>query len=430
MYLTLLLLLSQGILVRAAEQQVQALEATVAHRDARIKSLEAVRLTKDQVEKLKEMKLNAKRHEAENRTLTARLTDMRQQLAAATAAANKHRSSSSSSAKEELNNSSSSSSAAVKHEAASASDNNSAAAAVAEQAERLAQLEEVKDMLSDKLRKYVAHCKKLEGERGSIKAALEHAGVDCSHYDNLADGVSALADPQTTGSFIGSNATASSNNNNTSSSSAQQQLAAAAEQRVAQLETRLRDGMASYAELERAEAAARAAHEAVHQQLAAERTAAAAASGELRALREGARDAEERSRQLTFLEAENLQLMLEIKDVRKQCAALKAEVDALRTAAAAAAAVASPAPVAASATTSGKALAALPVNSAGVSEQSADASVSKAASGGVTGAGNVSGVFDKENGTSATAAVSKRGKARALIEQPVEDCPEGECKQS
>jgi chromosome segregation ATPase len=412
--------------VRAAEQQVQALEATVAQRDARIKSLEAVRLTKDQVEKLKEMKLNAKRHEAENRTLTARLTDMRQQLAAATAAANKHRSSSSSSVKEELN--SSSSSAGVKQEAASASDNTAAAAAaVAEQAERLAQLEEVKDMLSDKLRKYVAHCKKLEGERGSIKAALEHAGVDCSHYDNLADGVSALADPQTIGSFIGS--TATGNTNNTSS----QQLAAA-EQRVAQLETRLRDGMASYAELERAEAAARAAHEAVQQQLAAERTAAAAASGELRALREGARDAEERSRQLTFLEAENLQLMLEIKDVRKQCAALKAEVDALRTAAAAAAAVESPV-AATSAGSSGKALAALPVNNAGVSEQSGDASVvSKAtATGGVTGAatsGNVSGVFDKENNTSGTAAVSKRGKARALIEQPVEDCPEGECKQS
>jgi myosin heavy subunit len=417
--------------VRAAEQQVQALEATVAQRDARIKSLEAVRLTKDQVEKLKEMKLNAKRHEAENRTLTARLTDMRQQLAAATAAANKHRSSNSSSVKEELNSSSSSSGVAKPEAAsASASDNSAAAAAVAEQAERLAQLEEVKDMLSDKLRKYVAHCKKLEGERGSIKAALEHAGVDCSHYDNLADGVSALADPQTTGSFIGST-TATSNSN--TSSSAQQQLAAA-EQRVAQLETRLRDGMASYAELERAEAAARAAHEAVQQQLAAERTAAAAASGELRALREGARDAEERSRQLTFLEAENLQLMLEIKDVRKQCVALKAEVDALRTAAAAAAAVESPT-AATSAGSSGKALAALPVNSAVVSEQSADAPlVSKAtATGGVTGdatSGNVSGVFDKENNTSATAAVSKRGKARALIEQPVEDCPEGECKQS
>jgi chromosome segregation ATPase len=430
------LLQQQGILVRAAEQQVQALEATVAQRDARIKSLEAVRLTKDQVEKLKEMKANAKRHEAENRTLTARLTDMRQQLAAATAAANKHRSSSSSSVKEELN-SSSSSSAGVKQEASAASDNNSAAAAVAaEQAERLAQLEEVKDMLSDKLRKYVAHCKKLEGERGSIKAALEHAGVDCSHYDNLADGVSALADPQTTGSLIGSAAAASNNNNNTSSE--QQQQLAAAEQRVAQLETRLRDGMTSYAELERAEAAARAAHDAVQQQLAAERTAAAAASGELRALREGARDAEERSRQLTFLEAENLQLMLEIKDVRKQCAALKAEVDALRTAAAAAAAVASPPAATSASASSGKALASLPVNSAGAVEQSADASVvSKATANSATtaasGAGNVSGVFDKENSantSSAAAAVSKRGKARALIEQPVEDCPEGDCKQS
>ncbi len=238
-----------GVTDSGTANRISELENEVTAKAARIKKLEEVRLTKDQVKKLKEMKENSRRNEYENKELTKEIADLRRRAMMSASAGGDGK-----------------------------STLETATACIAE-------LEEARDALAEKLRKYVSHCRKLEEERESSKATLENAGIDCSAFDNVADGITVLRDR-----IDKSNSNELSDANNY----------------AAELQDQLQEGLISYHNLEKEAAQLRET---------------------LDGLKVGEAN-EESSRQIHFLEGENLQLILEIKDIKKQMAQHKAELKA------------------------------------------------------------------------------------------------------
>ncbi len=238
-----------GVTDDSTANRISELENEVSAKAARIKKLEEVRLTKDQVKKLKEMKENSRRNEYENKELKKEVTDLRRRAMVSVSANGDEKSA---------------------LETATAS---------------IAELEEARDALAEKLGKYVSHCRKLEEERESLKETLENAGIDCGAFDNVADGIRVLRDRIDKSN---SNELLEANNY------------------VAELQDQMQEGLINYHNLEKEAAQLRET---------------------LNDLKVGESN-EESSRQIHFLESENLQLMLEIKDLKKQMAQYKAELKA------------------------------------------------------------------------------------------------------
>ncbi len=229
--------------------RISELENEVVAKAARIKKLEEVRLTKDQVKKLKDMKEKSRRNEYDNKELTKEVADLRRRVMI------------------------------------SASAGGGGKGALDTENARISELEEARDALAEKLRKYVSHCRRLEEERESSKATLENAGIDCSTFDNVTDGITVLRERIDNSNF---NELLESKND------------------AAELQDQLQEGLISYRNLEKEAAQLRET---------------------LDGLKVGEAN-EECSRQIHFLEGENLQLMLEIKDLKKQMAQHKAELEA------------------------------------------------------------------------------------------------------
>jgi chromosome segregation ATPase len=315
--------------VELLTEKIAILEADQEVKSERIKKLEEVRLTKEQVEKLNKMKETSKRNERQNRELSAEVTKLRQQLANGI--------------------------------------NKDAAA-------QLAELETIKESLSEKLRKYASHCQKLEGERGSLMAALQQAGVDIDASDDIAEAVYTLIEQRSVHS-------------------------PSSDDEAAALRKQLSDGMTRYYQLEND-----------FKRVQAELDKVVGERGE---------EEEEQTRQVRFLEGENLQLMLEIKEVKKQATQLRAELEALNS-------------------KHGEEASMTPSKlSSSTSRRQSSARVPRSASKSSTG----NPCIEKENMVNMSAATSaaisaakpgvvKKSRARALIEQGPEDESAGECKQS
>ncbi len=324
-----------GVTDSDTANRISELENEVATKAARIKKLEEVRLTKDQVKKLKEMKENSRRNEYENKELTKEVADLRRRVMM------------------------------------SANAGGDGKSALETATICIAELEEARDALAEKLRKYVSHCRKLEEERESSKATLENTGIDCSIFDNVADGITVLRDRIDKSN---SNELLEANNY------------------AAELQDQLQEGLISYHNLEREAAQLRET---------------------LDGLKVG-EATEESSRQIHFLEGENLQLMLEIKDLKKQMAQHKAELKAFHK-----------------------------EQQNNNSERPVD-DPPESATGGDSNNSTKNGSKDSLNlpdadqenhinmsngGKVKAPSVTRRSRAMALIQQPVED-DTGDCKQS
>ncbi len=316
--------------------RISELEDDVAAKSTRIKKLEEVRLTKDQVKKLKEMKENSRRNEYENKELTKEVADLRRKVMV-------------------------SAGAGVGGDGKSALGTANAC---------IAELEEARDALAEKLRKYVSHCRKLEEERESSKATLENAGIDCSAFDNVADGITVLRERMD-----------NSNSNELLE----------AKNYAAELQDQLQEGLISYHDLEKEAARLRET---------------------LDGLKVGEAN-EERSRQIHFLEGENLQLMLEIKDLKKQMVQHKAELEAFHKM--------------------------QQRNSSGQPDDSPESATSDGANSTKNGykellhfpdANQENRINMSNGGQIKGPSVTRRSRAMALIQQPVEDQDTGDCKQS
>ncbi len=328
-----------GAMDSSTVTRISELEDEVMAKTARIKKLEEVRLTKDQVKKLRDMKENMRRNEYENKELKKEVADLRRRVRAS---------------------------------AASTGGGDEGAPDTA--SARISELEEARDALAEKLRKYVSHCRRLEEERDSSKATLENAGIDCSTFDNVADGITVLRE-RTDNSNLNEELLESKNY-------------------AAELQDQLQEGLMSYRNLEKEAAQLRET---------------------LDVMKVGEAN-EERSRQIHFLEGENLQLMLEIKDLKKQMAQHKAELEAFHK------------EQQHNSNNSGRPN--LPELA------SADDNSSSATKNGGKESLNFPDV-DQENCINASSggkvkapSVTRRSRVMALIQQPVEEDDTGDCKQS
>lgn len=217
--------------VAALSKQIEEGQEVVDQKNARIKRLEEVRLTKDQVDKLQAMKISARNTAAENKALKQRL------------------------------------SAVEAHGSASGSGTINEAQAAAD-AERIAELEGAKGSLLEKLRQYGKRVHELEKERVRVRAALEQTGVSAREGRDLGDAVLEVAerslgpDESMTGSFsAGSGAAAAA-----AVASSERYIAELEEARMAlqreeadraALQEQMRAGVIKYRALEEKEAEVR-----------------------------------------------------------------------------------------------------------------------------------------------------------------------------
>jgi chromosome segregation ATPase len=273
-------------------EKVKKLEDELESKEARIKKLEAVRLTKEQCAALKKMKEERLQYMSEVKALKSQNESLKKSIAAG-------------------------SQDFSVHEANSA---------------EIRALKDANETLSEKLRKYAAHCQRLEGEKVAAAASLQSS--EC------ADAVSLLA----AGDFSGSIA-------------AMCERLGAAEEECAALASAETRANAYLTQLDRAkEEGARLEQD---KAVALERVARLMKLEQERA--EQLNDAEDRvatllqekqellaknnsavsknvevesekARQVRFLEQENLQLMMEAKNVKKKLQTVQAEFDAFRMA--------------------------------------------------------------------------------------------------
>lgn len=156
--------------VTALRQQVEEAVDIIEKKDARIKRLEEVRLTNDQVEKLRTMKMNGIAAAAENKELKRRLAEL--ERATKTGGGGGGGSGEGSGGDASL----------------------AASEAVAAAEARISELMGVKEALLKKVREYGTHLAETERERELVRAAVEEVGISAPKGRDLSEAVLELAE--------------------------------------------------------------------------------------------------------------------------------------------------------------------------------------------------------------------------------------------
>lgn len=269
--------------VAALTQRVEQNAAVIAQKDARIKRLEEVRLTTDQVEKLRVMKMGGIAAAAENKELKKRLAAL------------------------EGGGSSGGAGTTAGADSASASAAAAAAAAAAAGAEeRVAELLGVKEALLKKVREYGTRIHEIEKERARVRAAVEEAGVSAPKGRDLSEAVLEVVERAAGGdmSFM-SNATdgdgaavtaalAAAERHRSELQEARETLRRAETERLT-LQEQMRAGVAKFRALEAQEVAGR---ERLEEQMARNETI----EQEAKALKEAIDKEKDHARNVKFLE--------------------------------------------------------------------------------------------------------------------------------
>lgn len=142
--------------VPALKRKIREFEELIEQKNARIARLESVRLTKDQVEKLSAMKINARQATAENKKLKQRLAELEQRIG-------------------DIGTSS-----------------RDAALVVANK--RVEELQGVKSSLMERCQQYGERIYELERQQMRVRAAVEKAGVVAPDGCDLSDAVLEVAE--------------------------------------------------------------------------------------------------------------------------------------------------------------------------------------------------------------------------------------------
>lgn len=171
--------------VAALRRQLEEAVSVIEKKDARIKRLEEVRLTTDQVEKLRAMKMNGIAAAAENKELKKRLAALERGSKNSSDGGGRSWSGSASGNTEGDDSSASSEAAAA------------AAAAAAGAEARVSELLGVKEALLKKVREYGTRLAETEKERELVRVALEEAGIPAPKGRDLSEAVLELAEKAT-----------------------------------------------------------------------------------------------------------------------------------------------------------------------------------------------------------------------------------------
>jgi len=282
----------------AQQTEVTRLQAESRAKDERIKKLDAVKLTTDQVEKLRKIKAEHVQFSAANKTLRQELEALRQQ-----------------------------------QQARAAASSSSAAQALEAQSQTIAELMVTRDGLQEKLQGSMAACRKFELERLSVREALQELPPFENEEEGGREGLGFEGEvPEDLGVAVGV-------------------VLEKMRVRLCERERASGDRALLLREVETL-AAEKEALKARLEDLEAGVDGAQEVEGELREkyagaclkikgleeemervrgqVREGAMDrqvaAEEAGRNIRFLEKENLELMMEIKKVKEQASRLQAEL--------------------------------------------------------------------------------------------------------
>lgn len=140
--------------ILALKRKIRDFEELIEQKNARITRLESVRLTKDQVEKLSTMKLNARQATAENKKLKQRLAELERRM--------------------------------------SESSDQDSALVVANK--RVEELQGVKSSLMERCQQYGERIYELERQQMRVRAAVEKAGVVAPEGCDLSDAVLEVAE--------------------------------------------------------------------------------------------------------------------------------------------------------------------------------------------------------------------------------------------
>jgi chromosome segregation ATPase len=275
--------------VEKLRKKIDELTKEIASKDLRIKKLDSVKLTKEQCNALKKMKIEREEFQQEAKDYRSKLRQAEKEIAMLKATSN-------------------------------------VATAGGFNGDEVASLTFAKDALETKLRKYAAHCQRLESDKATIVDALKSCDRHTIVDGDLAGAIVTLCDQL---SSLEEECDALSSAEGRASSYLMEMEKI--RDQVAGLQKELSVAQEKISTLARSEADLVINLKDAKEKLSSLRSERDQFKGIVESEKGFAANKEtEKSRQIKFLEQENLQLMLDLKTTKKQLQGSRAELDNMR----------------------------------------------------------------------------------------------------